>query len=378
MLFILCVTFSFGQITISNNYFPNANDSLVTANATIQTVRNITISVAITTAQNWDYIFLRAVTPTSRTVNRFRTLNPVTDTAILKEFPTANLVISDSVGQIAVYRRSATRFDLLGFFNANLGILPVGIRPKFDPPSLERRAPLTFNSTNNNKTGFNVTIPTNIIPDTILALLPIRPDSMRIRFVTNRQDKVDAFGKIRIPGSVALDCLRERRYEITETHIDAKSNNFPIWIDITTLIPLGNFKTKDTTLVFQFWSDLYKEPLLTIRANNDSTATSATYKWLPINTPTIETTSNVKAVLYPNPTKNAINAQFEGLNEGKYLLMVVDNLGRTVFTQPFMSAANSVSLRIETNKWASGMYFLSVYTEGEVLSVLRKSFIVGN
>lgn len=376
MLFILCVTFSFGQITISNNYFPNANDSLVTANATIQTVRNITISVAITTAQNWDYSFLRAVTPTSRTVNRFRTLNPVTDTAILKEFPTANLVISDSVGQIAVYRRSATRFDLLGFFNANLGILPIGIRPKFDPPSLERRAPLTFNSTNNNKTGFNVTIPTNIIPDTILALLPIRPDSMRIRFVTNRQDKVDAFGKIRIPGSVALDCLRERRYEITETHIDAKSNNFPIWIDITNLIPTGNFKTKDTTLVFQFWSDLYKEPLLTIRANNDSTATSATYKWLPINSPTIETTTNIKAVLYPNPAKNAINAHFEGLNEGKYRVTIVDILGCTVFTQPLNSTSNTVSLSIDTNKWASGMYFLSVYTEGGTASVLRKTFMV--
>ena len=376
MLFILCVTFSFGQITISNNYFPNANDSLVTANATIQTVRNITISVAITTAQNWDYSFLRAVTPTSRTVNRFRTLNPVTDTAILKEFPTANLVISDSVGQIAVYRRSATRFDLLGFFNANLGILPIGIRPKFDPPSLERRAPLTFNSTNNNKTGFNVTIPTNIIPDTILALLPIRPDSIRIRFVTNRQDKVDAFGKIRIPGSVALDCLRERRYEITETHIDAKSNNFPIWIDITNLIPTGNFKTKDTTLVFQFWSDLYKEPLLTIRANNDSTATSATYKWLPINSPTIETTTNIKAVLYPNPAKNAINAHFEGLNEGKYRVTIVDILGRTVFTQPLNSTSNTVSLSIDTNKWASGMYFLSVYTEGGTASVLRKTFMV--
>ena len=377
MLFILCVTFSFGQITISNNYFPNANDSLVTANATIQTVRNITISVAITTAQNWDYSFLRAVTPTSRTVNRFRTLNPVTDTAILKEFPTATLVISDTTGQIAVYRRSATRFDLLGFFNANLGILPIGIRPKFDPPSLERRAPLTFNSTNNNKTGFNVTIPTNIIPDTILALLPIRPDSMRIRFVTNRQDKVDAFGKIRIPGSVALDCLRERRYEITETHIDAKSNNFPIWIDITNLIPTGNFKTKDTTLVFQFWSDLYKEPLLTIRANNDSTATSATYKWLPINSPTIETTTNIKAVLYPNPAKNAINAHFEGLNEGKYRVTIVDILGCTVFTQPLNSTSNTVSLSIDTNKWASGMYFLSVYTEGGTASVLRKTFMVG-
>ncbi len=376
-LFVFCITQCFGQITISNNYFPNAGDSLVTANATGQTVRYIAISKATTTAQNWDYSFLRAITPTTRTVDRFRALNPVTDTAILKDFPTANLVISDSIGQIAVYRRSTTRFDLLGFFNANLGILPIGISPKFDPPSLERRAPLTFNSTNNNRTGFNVVFSTAIIPDTILALLPVRPDSLRIRFVTNRQDKVDAFGKIRIPGSVALDCLRERRYEITETHIDAKSNSFPIWIDITTLIPTGNFKTKDTTLVFQFWSDLFKEPLLTIRANNDSTATSATYKWLPINTPTIETTTNIKAVLYPNPTKNAINALFEGLNEGKYLITVVDNLGRIVFTQPLYSTTNSVSLRIDTNRWASGMYFLSVYTEGDRISVLRKNFMIG-
>ena len=55
----------------------------------------------------------------------------------------------------------------------------------------------------------------DIIPDTLLAGLPIRPDSLRIRFVTTRQDKVDAFGKIKIPGSGEIDCLRERRYEIT-------------------------------------------------------------------------------------------------------------------------------------------------------------------
>jgi Secretion system C-terminal sorting domain len=377
ILLVFCLTSCFGQITISNNYFPNSGDSLVTANATGQTVRNILISTATTTAQNWDYSFLRAITPTNRNVDRFRALNPVTDSAILKEFPTATTVISDTTGQIVVYRSSATRFDLLGFFNANLGILPIGIRPKFDPPSLQRRAPLTFNSTNNNKTGFNVAFSTDIIPDTILALLPVRPDSMRIRFVTNRQDKVDAFGKIRIPGSAAIDCLRERRYEITETRIDAKSNSFPIWIDITTLIPTGNFRTKDTTLVFHFWSDLYKEPLLTIRANNDSTATSATYKWLQINTPTSDPLSKTTAVLYPNPTKNAINAHFEGLNEGNYLLTVVDNLGRIVFNQNIKNMSSTVSLRIETNRWAAGLYFLNLYSETGKGIVLRKTFMVG-
>ncbi len=376
MLLVFCLTHCFGQITISNNYFPNAGDSLVTANATGQTIRNIVISKATTTAQSWDYSFLRAITPTTRNVDRFRALNPVADSAILKEFPSATTVISDTTGQIAVYRRSATRFDLLGFFNANLGILPIGIRPKFDPPSLERRAPLTFNSTNNNKTGFNIVFSTNIIPDTILALLPVRPDSLRIRFVTNRQDKVDAFGKIRIPGSADLDCLRERRYEITETHIDAKSNSFPIWIDITTLIPTGNFKTKDTTLVFHFWSDLYKEPLLTIRANNDSMATSATYKWLPINTLTFETINNIAAVLYPNPTKDAVNVRLQGLMPENYTLNVVDYAGRIVFTQKISQPTDNIHLRINTNQWTTGVYFLNVYAEKDRTLVTQKTFVI--
>lgn len=375
ILLFFCQTLCFGQITISNNYFPNTGDSLVTANATVQTVRNVRISTSTTTAQSWDYSFLRARTATTRSIQRFRSLNPVTDTAVLREFPTATTVISDSTGQIAVYRRSSTRFDLLGFSNANFGILPVSLHPVFVPPSLERRAPLTFNSTNNNRTGFSLPFSSDIIPDTFLALLPIRPDSLRIRFVTNRQDRVDAFGKIRIPGSGNLDCLRERRYEITEMRIDAKTNALPIWIDITSLIPTTTFRTRDTTLVFHFWSDLYKEPLLTIRADNDSTPISAVYKWLPINTPTVETNNQISAILFPNPAKEAVFVQLEGLVSENYLVNIVDYSGRVVFSKKIKNATDKMQLRIETNLWADGLYFLGVYTEGgEIVS--QKPFVI--
>ena len=147
----------FGQITISNNYFPTGGDSLVTANATAQTVSNILITKAAPTAQSWNYNFLRARTPTLRTVNRYRLLNATTDTAILREFPTATAVITDTIGQICCVSSYGYTFSIYSvIFNANLGILPVGLRPKFNPPSLERRAPLTFNSTNINQTGFSV------------------------------------------------------------------------------------------------------------------------------------------------------------------------------------------------------------------------------
>jgi hypothetical protein len=366
----------FGQITISNNYFPNGGDSLVTATATAQTAAAVFITKASSTAQSWNYNFLRARTPTTRTVDRYRTLNATTDTAILREFPTATMVIADTSGQISVYRRTTTRFDLLGYFNANLGFLPLALRPKFNPPSLERRAPLIFNSTNTNSTAYNVPFSTNFIPDTFFAALPVRPDSMRIRFVTSRQDKVDAFGKIKIPGSGEIDCLRERRFEISETRIDVKTNLLPIWLDITTLIPTGNLRVKDTTLVFQFWSDLYKEPLLSINATNDSTPISAIYKWLPINTPTAETASNVSAIVYPTPAKEAVNVYLDGLSPNDYHLQIVDGMGRIVFNKKIENKMDNTLLHIDTQGWATGIYFLNLFSETDKMTVLRKTFVI--
>ena len=375
-LLIFCPIVCFGQITITNNYFPTGGDSLVTALATAQTVRNITISKATTVSQNWDYSFLRATTPNTRIVGHFKALNPLTDTAILREFPTATLTATDTIGQISVYRRTATRFDLLGYFNANFAILPIGLRPKFEPPSLERRAVLTYNSTNSNKTGFTVPFSTNIIPDTFFALLPIHPDSLRIRFVSNRQDRVDAFGKVRIPGSGDLDCLRERRYEITETHIDAKSNNFPIWIDITNLFPTTFIRTRDTILTFNFWSDAYKEPLLTIRADNDSMPTSAQYKWFPINVSTLETESPISANLFPMPADQVLYVNLNQLPAADYTLTVVDYRGRLVFTQKLKTTSDKVQLQFDTHNWTSGLYFLNLNAGKEGVIHLKKTLMI--
>ncbi|MBL7817233.1 MAG: T9SS type A sorting domain-containing protein [Saprospiraceae bacterium] len=376
-MFCLSLTLVFGQITITNTYFPSAGDSLITANATAQTLRSVYLTKASATAQNWDYSFLRARTTTTRTVRHYRGLNPIADSAILKEFPTATTAITDSAGQIAVYKTSTTRFDLLGFFNANLGVLPVGLRPKFNPPSLERRAPLVFNSTNNNQTGFSLPFSAEIIPDTFLAQLPIRPDSLRIRFTTTRQDKVDAWGKIRIPGSGDLDCLRERRYEITDTRIDAKIGGIPIWVDITNFIPASNFRPRDTSLIFHFWSNLYKEPLLTIRADNDSTPNSAEYKWFSINTPSVEITSQAQVTVFPTPAKEAVSILLEGLAESAYTVQIYNALGHLVFYQKIKHNTTTQILNIITHQWQSGSYFLILRSESSNQDLVQKAFIIG-
>ena len=161
-----------------------------------------------------------------------------------------------------------------------------------------------------------------------------------------------------------------------ETKIDAKTNSLPIWIDITGLITTGNFKVKDTTLVFHFWSDLYKEPLLTINADNDSTPISAVYKWFPINAPTIEVASNTSIEVYPNPTKEAIDVRLDGLATENCHLQIVDGFGRIVFNQKIEANKVDELLHINTSQWASGVYFLALLTETDRGVFITKTFVV--
>ena len=350
-----------GQITITDTYFPSGGDSLVTATANAGTTAFLRITPASATAQTWDYSYLRARTATARTVERFRSLSTVTDTAILRAFPGADLVIADSAGQLAVYNKTTTRFELLGFYGAGLGTLNLGLNPVFVPASLERRANLLFNSTNNNRTGFNLAFSTDIIPDTLLANLPIRPDSMRIRFQTNRQDKVDAWGKIKIPGSGEINCLRERRYEITETKIEMHIPRTIFWLDVTSVLLTGNTLPKDTTIVYNFWSPTAKEPLVSITTKNDTNAVSVDYKWLPINTPTVDTEgSQIGLKVYPNPVKNVLFVEINNVKSTHYAVRIFNIFGQQVLEKNIENSVSSVDMSTLSN----GTYFLSVFTEG--------------
>ena len=55
----------------------------------------------------------------------------------------------------------------------------------------------------------------------------------------------------------------------------------------------------------------------------------------------------------------------------------MDNLGRIVFNQNIKNAEKTVSLSIETNGWATGLYFLNLYSDKGEGVVLRKTFMVG-
>ncbi len=355
-LLTILPTWCIAQITLTAaNYFPNAGDSLRTVNASALTTKNIIMTPASATQQNWDYSALRN-TPI---INVQKFLDAATDTAAQRAFAGVDLVTQQGAAQqqTACYNKTLTRFELMGYKGVNIQALSLNLTPTFAPFVPERRAPLLYNTGSNNlRYSFLLPFPSTLLPSTLLDSLPIRPDSLRVDFVTIRTDKVDAWGTLKIPGGT-FDVLRERRYTIDETRIEMKINLLRIWVDVTSLIfntAQGN-PSRDTTISYHFWSNTAKEPIavVTVKPTSDSAA-QIQYKYFPL-TPVENTVSQNKDIkLYPNP----VNSEFylDNVPNGSFMLTLTDITGRILLKQNIESIGNQ-SIRVPVQTLSEGMYW---------------------
>ena len=374
VLFILISIKTTAQMTLTDAYFPSANDSLQTAISLSQYTRTLRLTAASSTAQRWDYSYLRAAAnSTAKTTERYLA---ATDTALLSQFPTAKLVRDIGGGQLAAYTKTATRFELLGYKNIDFGgILRLPVIAKFLQPVLERRAPMAFNTTNRNQSSFVVAISSNIIPDTLLSTLPIRPDSIRVRFQTDRQDKTDAYGTLLIPGG-SYEVLRERRYEVTDTKIEAKINPLP-WLDVTSLILTGTQRPRDTTIRYYFWSNSAKEPIAVLTTDDKDSITLAQYKYLKINT-SVENAAYTEGVasliISPNPmtTEAVFDIKIES-SSASCSLAIVDNLGQIIL-QKNLKIGKEQRVQVDISSLANGIYWARLVDENGGILMVR-SFV---
>ena len=374
VFFILISIKTTAQMTLTDAYFPSANDSLQTAISLSQYTRTLRLTAASSTAQRWDYSYLRAAAnSTAKTTERYLA---ATDTALLRQFPTAKLVRDIGGGQLAAYNKTATRFELLGYKNIDFGgILRLPVVAKFLQPVLERRAPLAFNTTNRNQSSFVVAISSNIIPDTLLSTLPIRPDSIRVRFQTDRQDKTDAYGTLLIPGG-SYEVLRERRYEVTDTKIEAKLNPLP-WLDVTSLILTGTQRPRDTTIRYYFWSNSAKEPIAVLTTDDKDSITLAQYKYLKINT-SVENAAYTEGVasliISPNPmtTEAVFDIKIES-SSASCSLAIVDNLGQIIL-QKNLKIGKEQRVQVDISSLANGIYWARLVDENGGILMVR-SFV---
>ena len=322
LLAAMATTWSLAQITVTNAVFPAAGDSLKTASD------NDPQGITVTGPGGpftWDYTSLNAD-------SRFAVLfQAASEGEFFADFPDAELVVIDEFVGETYYDVSATAVSALGIGGSGLAA-GFGIEAdlRYSPPLAELRAPLTFPNVFTGTSSLAIAFSTDQIPSEILDSLGVPTgllDSIRIRFTIERNDFVDAYGTMAIPGGT-YDVLREKRTDYTDTRIEI--HTFLGWQDITDLLgDFGGFG-RDTSVSYLYISNTEKEPIAVVTMDStglvpvtvdfkDNGAASAVSD---------AAGSRVDVVVSPNPVTDVATFRLSDMLQGQYTLNVYDANGR--------------------------------------------------
>lgn len=82
-------------------------------------------------------------------------------------------------------------------------------------------------------------------------------------------------------------------------------------------------------------------------------------------------TKNVSASVYPNPAKDLINLVYSLNTNGNVIINIKDITGRTVYEKVSSLASGTYKETLSTDQLNDGIYFFSVYLNGELSSVKK-------
>lgn len=329
-LSLLCLI-SFGltaQITVTNATFPAVGDTLMTA------TDNMPVNIQVGAPgpdQVWNFKSLQSPV-VLRTVIR-----AAAEGEAAAAFPEADLVYKANENAEGYYKVTANELTLLGLSGTDPLNLGIDIRPRLSPPQIERRAPLQYNDDFESSTSLSYAVSADQIPAELLADLPITPDSLRVRLRLDRQDEIDAWGTVQIPGG-NYEVLREKRTIDQDVRIDAKVG-FLGWQDITDIVValtgigadiLGN----NQIVRYYYWSETAKEPIAVVTTGPGGTEPlTVTFKAEDVLSNIVQQVDVMQpgVIAYPNPAMVYTNFQFVRLKPGTYRLILYNMLGAEVW-----------------------------------------------
>ena len=91
----------------------------------------------------------------------------------------------------------------------------------------------------------------------------------------------------------------------------------------------------------------------------------------------IESIQNVQSlILEPNPAKESVTVIVNGLGNKPALLTLIDLKGEVVYSEVLEASGNQVTKQVDLSKYAAGIYFVKVKTDGKV--VIKRMVKEGN
>ena len=369
-LFLWALTLSLplrGQISITAaDYFPVLGDTLYVAFDTIPPAE-LELQAA-GGPRLWDVSGLSADFQQNRD---FRAVDDFGASA----FPTAELMREQGPNARGYYRTNGDRFELVGFVGASPIGLGIDVSTAFEPAYVDRWDPLNFIDDHDSNSAFQAAVGADALPQEILDLLPIVPDSLRIRTAIDRRDLVDAYGALKLPDGLTYAVLREKRTEIRDIRIEAKVNPFP-WTDITETVlqflPQLADVALDTAVSYTFWSNEAVTPLARVNlAADGASLQSVEFREHPLAAQVLGgLPADFDWQLYPNPGPGPVRVVAAGLPGGEYQLVVSDANGRLLQREVALATALANGRELSLSPLIPGVYFVQLRDlSGRLLAV---------
>ena len=356
LLFILVSLNAQAQITVTSATFPAVGDTLRYAQANNQNLPNMLTPPGGN--QFWDF---SALSPNEF----FKTIyRPAIQGQNAAQFPGAEMGVFTPASE-QYYNLTNTKFELMGYTSSTLFNYNVNALYKYEPPYIERQAPLNFFDIHQQAQNLTNAFAITDLPAALVASLPMIQslDSIRLRINRQTLDVVDGWGILTIPGPIPqpqYQVLRQKRTEYVTTALDAHIIILG-WVDISffAATELSNYLGTDTTVYHRFLNDVAKEEIAVLTISNDgSEVQSVRYKNNKITTSVTDKPAPDAAAIqaFPNPAVDQLRFECTNLPAGAYALRLFDGVGRAVWSNSYLLSGNQ-SIFVDIRQFEKGIYF---------------------
>jgi hypothetical protein len=260
-------------------------------------------------------------------------------TPFAASFPTSNMVIEGLIDSAYIY---TTRNSFVYQIDGLAGTYDIfeNVVAPFEPPEIMFSFPLNYLDS----------MQQTIVVDVTIASPQPPADSLRLKVVSEINDKVDAWGTLTTPVST-YDVLRIREIRIATDSVWMKLLGFWLYVESLTEITLKyTYMANDLGIqVAEIESDT---------SGNNYNNISYLLAEDPIFVKEEEIAIDLR--VFPNPASSVMNVAWDERHNGSFLLM--DMQGKTVLEKAF---ENTSDIRINTSALPQGFYLYQLAFKGE-------------
>ncbi len=351
------------QLTLTNGYFPQVGDSLLTNQAEGSYLANVDVQ-APGAGLEWDFGYPDAHYEYTEVLEAV-----VNDTL----FTTADARLTSAAFTYEYYQSTPTEYRMVGLVGSLPFFRELVLATPLSPPRTVRRAGITYGDRFEHTSVRTITLSVDSLPAEVrngeIGSTLASFDSIRVTSTSVRQDVVDAWGTLRLEG-YAYAVLREKRVEQMETRLYVKGGDGP-YLDVTALALQADPSTSNylgpqpTQGTYFFWAQDIVEPIVELEFDAEEKPTTFLYKRDGLGTATRADPRVTEIGVYPNPVTDAFRLTFTLAAAGRVACTLRDARGRVLYQWPTeQRGGGRQQLHGSLSGYPHGTYLLVLKTPG--------------